>query len=69
VAEHFPEASLVVVEPLLTLIIDGTDVHDYVASVEDSRVPATLHVCYTASVEPHATSICEKSNLNYDKPP
>jgi hypothetical protein len=45
---------------LLTLIIDGADVHDYVASVEDSRVPGTLHVCYTASVEPHATSIVRR---------
>jgi hypothetical protein len=45
---------------LLPLIIDGADVHDYVASVEDSRVPGTLHVCYTASVEPHATSIVRR---------
>jgi hypothetical protein len=36
---------------LLTLIIDTTNVHDYVASFEDSRVTGTLHVCYTASVE------------------
>jgi hypothetical protein len=50
VAEHFSEASLVVVKPLFTLIIDGADVHDYVASVEDSWVSGTLHVCYTASV-------------------
>lgn len=41
---------------MLTLVIDSTDVHDYVASVEDSRISGTLHVCYTALVEPHATS-------------
>jgi hypothetical protein len=47
----------VVVKPILTLIIDGTNVHDYVASIEDSRVSGTLHVYDTASVEPHATPI------------
>jgi hypothetical protein len=35
-AEHFPKASLVVIKPLLRLIIDGADVHNYIASVEDS---------------------------------
>ena len=54
-AEHFPKASLVVIEPLLRLIIDGADVHDYIASVEDSWVPGTFDVCYTASVERHVT--------------
>ena len=44
-AEHFVKASLVVVEPLLALVVDGTDVHDYVASVKDARVPSALHVC------------------------
>lgn len=54
---------------MLTFIIDGTDVHDYVASVEDSRVPGTLHVCYTTSVEPQQLPWYEESNLNHGKPP
>jgi hypothetical protein len=57
VAEHFPKASLVVVKAVLALIIDGANVHDYVASVKDSRVSSALDVCYTALAERHATSV------------
>ncbi len=57
-AEHILKASLVVVKPLLALIVDGADVYDYVAGVEDGRVSGTFNVCYTASVvERHATSL------------
>jgi hypothetical protein len=45
VTEHLVKASLVVVKPLLALVVDGTNVHDYVASVEDVRVPSAFHVC------------------------
>jgi hypothetical protein len=45
VAEHIVKAALVVVKPLLAFVINGTDVHDYVASVEDVRVPRAFHVC------------------------
>jgi hypothetical protein len=57
VAEHFPKASLVVVKPLLALVIYGADVHDYVASIKDSRVAGAFDVWYTALVERHATYI------------
>jgi hypothetical protein len=57
VAEHFPKAPLVVVKPMLTLIVDGADIHDYVASVKDSRVSSALDVYYTALEERHATSV------------
>ena len=43
---------------MLALIVDGADVYDYVAGVEDGRVSGTFNVCYTASVvERHATSL------------
>jgi hypothetical protein len=57
VAEHLPKASLVVVKPLPALIIDGADVHDYVAGVKQSRVSGAFDICYTVSAERHGTSI------------
>jgi hypothetical protein len=48
VAEHFVKAALVVVKALLALVVDGADVHDYVASVQDVGVPSAYHV-YCAS--------------------
>jgi hypothetical protein len=45
VAEHLLKTSLMVVKPLLALVVHGADVHDYVASVEDVRIPGAFHVC------------------------
>lgn len=39
------------------LIIDGADVHDYVAGVKQSRVSGAFDICYTVSAERHGTSI------------
>lgn len=42
---------------MLALVIYGADVHDYVASIKDSRVAGAFDVWYTALVERHATYI------------
>jgi hypothetical protein len=60
VTEHFPKASLVVVKPLLALIIDGANVHNYVAGVKQSRISGAFDICYTALVERHATYIVRR---------
>jgi hypothetical protein len=44
VAKHFLKASLMVVKQLLALIVDSTDVHDNVASIEDFGVSSAFEV-------------------------
>jgi len=42
-----------VVKPLFALVVDGADVHDYIASVQNVRVPSAFDLCDTVLKEGH----------------